>query len=82
MRKYDESIPQEIQKWIEFRIVVPDEETKKQLQAACEYFHDIWEIDTDLMAVNALAHAYLEPPDSFDAFIVDPKLFKKLKNEN
>ena len=82
MRIYDESIPQEEQKWIEFRIVVPDEETKQQLQAAFEYLHDNRLIDTDFMAVNAAVHSYLEPPDSISPFVVDSKLFNKLKKSN
>ena len=71
-------------KWIEFRIVVPDEETKQQLQAAFEYLHDNKLIDTDFMAVNALVHSYLTPEreeGTRNVIIVDPDLFHKTKQK-
>jgi hypothetical protein len=71
-------------KWIEFRIIVPDEYTKQQLQAACEYFHDNKLIDTDFLAVNSLAHSYVTPnmePGVVDRILVDPVLFKRCKQE-
>ena len=84
MRSYDESITQEKQKWVDFRIVVPDEDTKKQLLAAFEYIHDNRTLDLDYMAVNSIAHSYLTPKlekDSICRVIVDPDLFKRMRQE-
>ena len=70
---------------IDFRIVVMDEETKKQLQSACEYLHDNRLIDTDFLAVNSLVHAYENSTNTnghqFDPIVVNPNLFKKAKQQ-
>jgi hypothetical protein len=64
-------------RWNKFVIIVPTEWDKQELQAAFEYFHDNKLIDTDYLAVNALAHAYCEPPDSVSPIVVDEKLYNK-----
>lgn len=67
-------------KWIDFCIVVKDEDTKKQLEAACEYLHDNPTIDTEFLAINALVHAYENFTNTnghqFDPIVVDPIAFK------
>lgn len=71
-------------KWVDFRIVVPDEETKQQLLAAFEYIHDNRTLDLDYIAVNTIAHSYLTPElesGCKDIIVVDPSLFKKLKRK-
>ena len=71
-------------KWCDFRIIVPDQETKEQLQAAFEYFHDNRDIDTDFIAVNAVAHSYLDDKLEEGAespILVDPDLFKQVKQK-
>lgn len=42
-------------------ISVKNEYTKSQLLQALEYIHHLREIDTDFIAVNALAHLYRNP---------------------
>jgi hypothetical protein len=73
-------------KWVDFRIVVPDIETRKQLEAACEYLHDNRLIDTNFLAVNSLVHAYENYTNTnghyFDPFIVDFELFHHLKQRS
>jgi hypothetical protein len=60
LHKYDESKPVSEQKYVRItKIVVPTNEDKQQLLAAFRYIHDLHEIDTDIMAVNTLAHMYL-----------------------
>lgn len=60
MNIYDESLPpDEEQKWLKIeRIVVKDEDDKKQLLLASRYIHDLDCIDTDFLPVNAIAHLY------------------------
>ena len=71
-------------KWIDFRIVVPDQYTKDQLLAAFEFIHDNNSVmDNDFMAVNSIAHSYLTPerePGTIPRIIVDPELFRKVWN--
>lgn len=84
MRVYDESVSQEKQKWVDFRIVVPDEDTKNQLSAAFEYIHDNRTLDLDYMAVNSIAHSYLTDmpdPGDLNRFIVDSELFKQMRQQ-
>ena len=58
--KYDENKPTAEQKFVSIsKIVVPTEDDKQQLLAAFRYIHDLGEVDTDIMAVNTLAHMYL-----------------------
>lgn len=43
------------------KIIVPSEFDKQQLLLVSKYFHDLRNIDTDLMAVNTIAHLYTQP---------------------
>ncbi len=82
MNRYDQCAPNSKQKWVDFRIVVPDEETKQQMEAAFEYLHDNPLIDTDFMAVNAVVHGYLTPEREkgvIPCIIVDSVLFNQMK---
>ena len=81
---FDETLPIDKQKWVKFKIVVPDQETREQLRAAFEYIHDNRIIDTDFMAVNALAHSYLydEIEKGVESpIIVDPIQYKMLEKQ-
>lgn len=82
MRVYDESLPNEKQPWVLFQIVVPDEYTKEQLQAAFEFIHDNNSVmNNDFIAINAIAHSYLDETlekGCPSCITVDPKLYKKL----
>jgi len=49
-------------------IIVPDEYSKEQLLLALKYVHDIRTLDTDILAVNTLAHMYQVP----DRITVNP----------
>ena len=78
LRRYPETGP--LEPWIDhpdyrrvqFTIIVPDEDTKAQVLRATKYIHDIFELDTDYIAVNELAHVYTEP----DCVEVRPEEFK------
>ena len=61
MHRYDEE-KGDNQKWVNLtKIVVPTQADKDQILLALEYMHDLREIDTDILAVNLLAHLYLRP---------------------
>lgn len=62
--------------WPKFKIVVPNEYEKEQLQKAIKHIH-FSNIDTDYVYVNSLAHQYQEQCD----IVVDEKLYKKLSKE-
>jgi len=82
MEKYDDKEIEDIN-WTNFKIVVPTEKDKKDLQEAFEHIH-YSDIDTDFVPVNQLAHLYLDEADYM--IVVDDKLFQKLdadkKNNN
>lgn len=59
LNRYNET--SDDQPWVKFKIVVPTEYDKEQLLLAFKYIHDIWELDTGYIAVNALAHSYMHP---------------------
>ena len=66
-------------RWTEFRIVVPTEQDKLDLQAALEYLHNQKTTNTDFIVVNQLVHGYL--PDDM-SIIVDEDLSLRLKQES
>lgn len=73
-------------KWVNFRIVVPTEDDKKQLQAAFEFIHDSPVMDTpeDYIVINQLAHSYLDEKREKGAespILVDESLFKQTKQK-
>jgi len=50
------------QKWFKLvEIVVETEDDKQQLLLASKYFHDLWDVDTNLIPVNYLCHLYQSP---------------------
>lgn len=60
LEKYKEELGDN-QKWVRLtKIIVPTEYDKQQLLEAFRYIHDR-DIDTELMAVNTIAHLYLHP---------------------
>lgn len=69
-------------KWVRYKIIVPTEEDKIQLEQAFEHIHYA-DIDTDIVAVNQLAHEYLTSEKTGDEniknnIIVNKELFEKL----
>jgi hypothetical protein len=72
MKRYidyeDSSIP-----WTKFKIIVPTMEDKAELIEAFREIHYA-DIDTDYIAVNQIAHLYLESP----TIVVDEELYKEL----
>ena len=60
MKKYpNEKIDSKTFKFWEYKIIVQDEETKKEMMEAFKHIHHS-DIDTDYVMVNQLAHEYLE----------------------
>ena len=79
MKKYNES---EETNWTKYKIVVPTEEDKLELEKAFEHLH-YTDCDTDYVAVNQLIHEYLTPERTGDDrtknnIIVDKELYEKL----
>jgi hypothetical protein len=62
--------------WTNFTIVVPTDDDKKELMKAFKHFHNS-NINTDNIAVNQLAHEYLEGTD----IIVNKKLYDSIKKQ-
>lgn len=60
--RYPEEGSDEEPQWVSIsEIVVPTEYDKEQLLLGFKYFHDLRVIDTDIMAVNTIAHMYHVP---------------------
>lgn len=57
MRKYEDKPAEEIQ-FVRYKIVVPTEEDKLELEEAFEHLH-YTDCDTEYVAVNQLIHEYL-----------------------
>jgi hypothetical protein len=62
--------------WTKFKIVVPTEKDKKDLQEAFEHIHYSG-IDTNYVPVNQLAHLYLEGAGYM--IVVDDDLYDTLE---
>jgi len=60
--------------WTRYKIIVPTEDDKNELMKAFEHFHNS-NIDTDFIAVNQLAHEYLEESKNI---IVSDEIFNNL----
>lgn len=66
-------------KWTKFKIIVPTEEDKKELEEGFRHIHDTWEVDKDYIVVNQLSHAYLNEEEGYmNNIIVDEELYNKL----
>ncbi len=68
--------------WTKYKIIVPTEKDKKELEAAFEHIH-YSDIDTDFITVNQLAHEYLNDDvakGTYNNIIVDETLFKSIEN--
>lgn len=81
MRRYSENIEPI---WTNYKIVVPTEEDKKELEEAFEHLH-YTDCDTDNVAVNQLIHEYITPertgnPESKNNIIVNKELFDRAEN--
>lgn len=84
MRQYPENLKDTTKvKFVKFRIVVPTEDDKRQLQACFEYIHDnpIMDCEEDFIALNQVAHSYVDStlePGHPEMIVVNEKLYKKL----
>lgn len=68
-------------KWTKYVIVVPTEEDRSELMEAFEHIH-YSDIDTDNIAVNQLAHEYLDDsrdPGTYNNIVVDAEAYEKLR---
>jgi aminopeptidase-like protein len=68
--------------WTKYKIIVPTEHDKEELEAAFEHIH-YSNIDTDFVTVNQLAHEYLNNnriEGSHNNIIVDYDLFKSVED--
>lgn len=82
MKKYQDYSDIKSVNWTKYKIIVPTEEDKKELEEAFEHFH-YSDIDTDNITVNQLAHEYLTEertgdPKTKNNIIVDKKLYQEL----
>ena len=59
--------------WLKYKIIVPSKEDKEETMEAFSHFH-YSNIDTEFVAVNQLAHEYLDGSN----IIVNKKLYDKL----
>lgn len=68
-------------KWTKYVIVVPTEEDRNELMQAFEHIH-YSNIDTENIAVNQLAHEYLDEERETGAYnniVVDPVAYEKMR---
>ncbi len=68
-------------KWAKYVIVVPTEEDRLELMEAFEHIHYSG-IDTDNVAVNQLAHEYLDEdrePGAYNNIVVDSEAYERLR---
>ena len=72
-KRYSDFDPSKIE-YTKYKIVVPTDEDKIELMKAFEHIHYSM-IDTDIIAVNQLAHEYLNGYD----IIVDKEKYNNLK---
>lgn len=87
MRKYRKNMadPWKVP-FVKFKIVVPTEEDKRQLQACFEYIHDnqIMDCEEDYIVLNQIAHAYLDSDreqDCISPIVVNPDAFHEMNQE-
>jgi hypothetical protein len=71
--------------WVKYKIVVPTEEDKKELEEAFEHLH-YSDIDTDNIPVNQLVHEYYTAersgdPNTKNNIILDKELYNELSSE-
>jgi lipoate synthase len=68
--------------WTKYKIVVPTEEDKKEVQSALEHCHDSRDIDTDFVTVNQLVHEYEhhDESDKYSNIIVSKEMYDKLNS--
>lgn len=81
MRSYDDKPIEDIE-WVKYKIVVPTEEDRKELEEAFEHLH-YTDCDTNFVPVNQLIHEYYTPERSGDPrtknnIIVDKDLYEKI----
>lgn len=72
-------------KWPKFKIVVPDNFSKKQLLAAFEFIHDNPIMDNDFIIISCLGHSYLTPKLEIgceaEAILVNSKLYTSINKK-
>ena len=81
MIKYDNKPIEQIN-WTKYKIVVPTEEDKKELEEAFEHLHHT-DCDTNYVTVKQLIHEYLTPeisgnPKTKNNIIVDKDLYNNI----
>lgn len=60
--------------WTKYKIVVPTEADKEEIMLGFKHFHDSFDIDTEYIVVNQMAHEYI----TANNIIVDEELYNKL----
>jgi hypothetical protein len=64
--------------FIKYKIIVPTQEDKEELEQAFEHIH-YSNINTDYVAVNQIAHEYLNESEGYkNNIIVDKKLYEQI----
>ncbi len=85
MEKYDDKPIKDI-RWTKYKIVVPTEQDKNDLEEAFEHLH-YTDCDTNNVPVNQLIHEYLTPkrsgnPKTKNNIIVDNFVYKILEQND
>ena len=82
MKKYEENITDwSTVPYSKYVIIVPTEEDRQELMEAFEHIH-YSDIDTDFIAVNQLAHEYLDEKrseGSINNIVVNPEIYEQYK---
>jgi hypothetical protein len=82
MNEYND-VPAEKIKWTKYKIIVPTEEDKKELEQAFKHFHDS-DCDPNYVVINQLIHEYLTPeatgdPNTKNNIIVNKELYEQFR---
>lgn len=75
LKRYDDYPDVESVEWTKYKIVVPEEKYKIILMEAFKHVHNS-DIDTDLIAINQLAHEYLDT--NTNNIIVSDEIYNRL----
>jgi hypothetical protein len=82
MKRYGTKPTSEVE-WTKYVIVVPTEADRQELMLAFEHIH-YSDIDTENVAVNQLAHEYLDSertgnPKAKNNIVVNKEMYEKLR---
>lgn len=77
MERFSDYPDGEMPRGVKFKVVVPTANDAEQVRQALRYLHN-GDIDTDIVSVNTLVHAYLMDPFIPPAICVDKDEYERV----